>query len=441
MPSVFDRFRAFAADLETGQFAPNAKWLREMLTGIFLSKSLMLSKIGRAADGRSRSDDPNWMHVIEKRLSRNLLSERFNEQAFMSAYWPLVERRTRADEGEGVVIGVDYTDAQKPFAQPDHPKGMQYACRCRDGSKKEKGLGYPIAMFTASLPNGQYMPVLAHVYSYDDPAFMGSSEPKVFMQCMSEVAPHVGRRAWWAMDRGYENHRYFAHLDALERRWVTRVRVSDRVQHPQTVFTESGEKTDVRALSRARGAGSRTRVTRKVNGRSVVHELERFTVYLSDQKTSPRAVGQRRTLLVARRLRQGKAAKETLTMIASEWVGTDEHAEEIFGVYVRRWKVEEATRAAKDSRGWGVRLEDFRSLKFDGIRRLVMLAQAVYLFISEMYPRIAERSFAPFLLGVGRLSSPEDWTYQLMVAIGNALASVARCSRLRWMRARLGPGP
>lgn len=406
-----------------------------MLFGILKGRSLMLSEVGRALDDVKEDGTPMDLIQTEKRLSRNLLSERFDDEAFEANWWSKVSSHVAKDDGEGVVIAVDYTDAQKPYAQPWRAKGMEFACRCRDGSEGVVGRGFPIAMFTASLPNGQYMPVLAHVFSYDEPSFSKSSEPKVFMECMTRVAPHVGKRAWWAMDRGFENNRYFDHLDRMERRWVTRVKVGDAVSHPQTVFTAGGIQTDVRTLAQARGLGAPFRFTRKVNGRTIRVELERFEVFLSNQKNNPKPVGPARTLLVIRRLRSdGTVTEEPLTVLASEWAGTDAHAIEIYGAFTRRWKVEEMARAEKDSRGWGLRLEDFRSLKLVGIRRLVMLAQAVYLYLVELGLPNATDLAAKLVRTVRRFGDPKDWTYVLFRAVADWLKAMERRQVRAWAR-------
>lgn len=243
--------------METGQHRPNAKWFRDMLLGNFMSHSLMLSEIGRTLREKDANGRLRRLIHTEKRLSRNLLSDRFDDQAFYAAWFGRIGRHLGADDGKGVVLAIDYTDirkngAKKPpskeqvrkgLRRPDEKMPMQFISWCRDGSTKKVGARYPIAQFEASRSNGVRAPVLYHVFSKREPGYL--SEPKVFMDCMDRVAPHIGKQAWWALDRGFQNMQYFDHMDRLGVRWATRVKIGAKVKNPQTLFLADGTKTDV----------------------------------------------------------------------------------------------------------------------------------------------------------------------------------------------------
>lgn len=89
--------------------------------------------------------------------------------------------------------------------------------------------------------------------------------------------------------------------------------------------------------------------------------------------------------------------------------------------YGRRWKCEEATRAMKDSRGWGVDLEDVRALTLRGVRRLALLAVLLYTFLAGLRDEgsaLVARALR-LVLCFGKV--PPDPIYRLFRAFGMLL--------------------
>ena len=71
-----------------------------------------------------------------------------------------------------------------------------------------------------------------------------------------------------------------------------------------------------------------------------------------------------------------------VALLVSELLQGKDAILEAARVYGRRWKCEEETRAMKDSRGWGVDLEDVRALFLRGIQRLALLIAILYTFLA-----------------------------------------------------------
>lgn len=377
MGSLFNALQRFLAPFEVGQHRPNRKFLRDALAGILMSHSLILSAIGRVLEETDADGKPRRLIHTVKRLSRNLNSDRLDDDALHQVWWETVESHTMANDGEGVVIGVDYTDIAKPFACLDPDGGMQYACQCRDGSTGTIGTGYPVAQIDACLPDGNHCPVLYRVYSADEPGHL--SEPDEFISAVKEAAPHVGSLAWWTLDRGFDSGGIFRGLDEANVRWITRLKVGGRKSRHLIMADGTAEKAKEVALQVIdrwtteikRGKGRKRRMHKLTFGSR--------KVWLKDstyQGKKPRPVGDARTLVVV-----WGFGKNPLVLLANQYMPGRKVALEILRAYRGRWGAEESTRFLKDSRRWGVRVEDLRALKFRGVQRLVMLALIAYLFV------------------------------------------------------------
>ncbi len=420
--SVHRALADFCAEVGQDQYVPNQRWIADMLRGMAISKSPMLSEIGRALDEEAEDGDPRRLIHTEKRLSRGLNSDRLDDAALLARHLDVVARHARRDDGEGVVVAVDYTDLAKPWANPDPERGMEGVSRCWNGSDGETGLGYPVVQLEADLGELQ-IPVLLHPFSYEEIA--KSSQTSVFLEQIRIAAPSIGPRAWWTSDRGFDNTRYLDGLDALNLRWICRLQYA--VKNQREVFTADGRclsvedaaleviprfKMEIKAgRKRAKGAGKKT-ITLEVGSRKV---------YLSNQKNHPSPKGKARTLIVV-----WGFGKQPLALLASEHLEGKAAILEAARAYGRRWKCEEATRAMKDSRGWGVDLEDVRALTLRGVRRIALLATILYAFLAtirETGGDLMERVLA-LVSAFGKL--PPDPRYRVFRGMGEMLRRAGR---------------
>ena len=152
--SLLSVMRRFVAHLEEDQHKAQQRWLRDMFAGIVMSRSLMLSEIGRSLNETARDGTRRRLIHTEKRLSRGLNSDRLDDEAIRRVLLERAGRLTLRDDGDGVVVAIDYTDLAKPYARPQQPRGMELACKCHDGSRGSVSMGYPIVQIEASLPGG-----------------------------------------------------------------------------------------------------------------------------------------------------------------------------------------------------------------------------------------------------------------------------------------------
>lgn len=411
------------ADLSRDQYVPNQRWIADMVKGMCISRSPMLSEIGRALEEETAEGDPRRLIHTEKRLSRGLNSDRLDDLALRRRHLERVSRWTRRADGEGTVIAVDYTDLSKPYANRE--RGMEGVGACWNGSDHETGTGYPVVQIEADMGDVQ-APVILHPFSYDEIA--KSSQTNVFLDQIRIAAPYVGKRAWWTSDRGFDNTRYFNGLDALDLRWICRLQYA--IKNQRDLFVAdwrclSVEDAALEVIPRFKMEITAGRKRAKGSGKATIKlEIGHRKVYLSDQKNPAHAVGKARTLIVV-----WGFGKTPLALLASEHLEGKAAILEAARAYGRRWKCEEATRAMKDSRGWGVDLEDVRALTLRGIRRLALLAAILYAFLATLRTDAAELVERAIGLVPAFGDCPPDPRYRLFRALGELIRRAARRSR------------
>lgn len=417
MDDLLEILGTYCAQISEGQYRPQAKWIRDMVFGIYVARSLMLSEIGRALD-----EDSRLIHT-EKRLSRGLNSDWLGDKELLWNYLKHCAESTRKDDGEGVVVAVDYTDLSKPFARPDRKRGMEGACICYDGSRGTTGMGYPVVQLEAYLLDGTQRPLIFRPYSHAGESF--ASQTKEFVESIEQASPFVGRRAWWAMDRGFDGGRMFDALDELELRWVCRLKLGKNGRH---LVDADGVQEHVKAMA--------------------LRTVDRYKHTLSSKKRQPSRelyIGARKVYLPADMGYDEPPArtlivvwgfgKDPLALLVSEHLEGKDAIVEAVLAYRRRWKAEEGTRGMKESRGWGVRVEDLRALKFRGVERLLLLAVLVYGFLAELERRKGGGSLLCYILGaVKTFGESPDRRYVLIRGMGRSLRRVERQLHRVWRR-------
>lgn len=418
--AILQSLRAFCAKMTQDQFKPQQKWVEDMMRGMAQRNSPLLSEIGRALAEETPEGDPRRLIHTEKRLSRGLNSDRLEDDALQSRYLRHMETYTRREDGEGMVIAVDYTDLSKPYANPE--RGMEGVCKCWNGSEGVTGLGYPVVQLEADLGDLQ-LPILLRPFSYEETA--KSSQTTLFLEQIQKVAPHIGSRAWWTADRGFDNKVFFDGLDKNSLRWIVRLQVA--VKNQRSLFVADGrclsvEDAAVEAIPRFAIQLPCSRKRKKATGKeSIDLQIAARKVYLTDQKKEPSATGPARTLIVI----WGFGTKP-LCLLISEFLDTKEAILEASRAYGRRWKAEEATRAVKDSRQWGLRLEDVRALTLRGVRRIALLAVLLYGLLATLRDQGGTllRRILTAAASFGAL--PPDPRYRLMRGFSELLTRTRR---------------
>jgi len=429
----------FVSDLGGGQHKPQLKFIYDILFGIILGRSLMLSEIARALQEDICQDQ------IEKRLGRNLNSDRLYEDLLYDAYLEMVKPLLNVNEGAGIHMGVDYTDIARRFGDLRKGRGSEALGKCWDGSEGKKDPGYPVAQYEVILPGGIHVPLAYHVFSYLDDSFV--SQPMEFMKVAEKLRPYLGDEVYWSFDRGFEGVPWFDFLDAQKvKNWVGRMHVStpnknDTAERTLAVadgrflstYDAAIECTERYTYVRCRGKRSGYRKQKLTVGtRKVWLSLGPNCGWI---RKNWQKYGPERTLIVV-----WGNGRDPMVLLANGWLSTKAEIMKALDAYRGRWtSTEESTRAMKDQRRWGAGLETIRALKLRGIKRMALFAMLAYGFLALMRIRskgLALRTFK--LIGVsGKL--PKDPRYRIFRGMGVLLARVRPKIIRRWRRKAVQP--
>lgn len=339
---IIAELRSLVERLAQGQPIPAKKFLFETLFGLLSSGSVLLTEVGR------KLPPTGTLHAVEKRLSRQLGSRRWDEAAVVEQYVAWVAPQVKPD----TVLALDTSDIRKAYAE-------KMAClgQVHDGSTGEIATGYWLLAVEAHQASGRRQGVYLSAWSAQAEEF--ESENREILKAVELVERHARRRALWVIDSGGDRsrlHRAFKQL---------RVRYLVRVKRERVVFWQGARQKIMAVAGAALWCGSfrfahRTRRGRwrKVRVRygfeRVSWQEEVYSVVVAEGVT-----------------------EERLVLWTNEVVTQAEEAEGIVRAYLRRWAVEDANRVLKQE----FALERIRVTDWLRVRRLVLLAGMAYGFV------------------------------------------------------------
>lgn len=196
----------FVKDISTKLDRWRQNFLIEALGGMLGAQSVMLSEIAR--NFCDKSIKPIYR---EKRLSRNLQSDKWDENQ--------IENQYLAKYGKikwDTVIGCDIGDLRKKYG-----RAFQYMARVHDGSEGKIGPGYWLIEVCALYRNGRQKPLLLRVYSQEDPEFL--SQPDEVIKAIELVTRYSGLLGIWVFDRGFDDKKLLILLKQKRLRFIVRV--------------------------------------------------------------------------------------------------------------------------------------------------------------------------------------------------------------------------
>jgi len=402
--SIAERFDAYVEKVGGRLYKPCRRFLREALFGLVENRSVLLSQIGRALD------EPRRLIHTEKRLSRNLGSERYDDEAVEADYLRLVAPILRDERYPRPVIAVDLTDIAKPRARK-----MPYLYKVHDGSRDEVVTGYQIVSVEAVGVRGRRLPLLSRLFSQAAPDFR--SQNASALDAVATVCPHVPDDAFWVFDSGFDGHMFFRRLDELGVSYAVRLKVSNdrllRTPEGEMKVSEAVElvpqpHTHRIKFHRREGTGWKKKELQLGFVRNV--HLPEYTP--GGRPSKKKDGGTRYSLVVARGL-----GLKPLVILTTEDVQTKEDAGRVVDIYLERWGVEEANRFTKQ----GFDLEDVRALTWTGLQRMVQLVHLAYGFLALLVhgPRAQVERIASSFKAFGPV--PEYMYYRLLEGIGELL--------------------
>lgn len=420
--SIARRFDNYVETLGAGLYRPCARFLREAVFGLLSRRSVMLSDVGRSLN------EPMKLIYSEKRLSRNLCTDRFDDHAVERDYVDIVKPLFK--KGPAPVVAVDLTDIRKWYS-----KAQPYLHGIWDGSRHEQGIGYEVVTCEAVGDGAKRMPLCMRMFSPAAPDYRSQNEE--VLAAVDHARQMVPEESVFVFDRGFDSRRFFAALNSRRMLWVIR--------------TGSIRKGNNRPAS-APGGKNKNRVVWANGVRCTVDEVPKMypsnarytlkrgrhtnfglswvtTVGVGVQTASghvPNRPGPEHYSIVIIH-GTGKKGDKSLVMLTNITVHGEAEARMVADSYFKRWGAEVAHRFEKQA----FDLENVRALTWRGLKRIVLLVMLAYGFLAllehKARKQVAERAerfraFGPV---------PEYFYYRLLEGIAELVVRVVKRARCR----------
>jgi hypothetical protein len=260
---------------------------------------------------------------------------------------------------------------------------MDYLATVRDGSTGELVNGYWLVELYASLSRKNPVPVLLEPFSHEEPYSPGQNP--VVLAAVHKIFELTNRRGVLVVDRGFDGGVLFEDWLDNSYRFVARLvgerhllRFSGGSEH-----SEAGQWVPIRARHLAEQAPTPYRFDKLVKRRGKpairITQIGWIKVRLPGREEVL-------TLVVSRLAGQDKP----MMLLTNVPVETLKEAKRIVRFYIRRWECEEAVRFLKSH----VHLEKIRTFRWSAIRRLVLLAVLVMIYLGwllEAHPPMGDR--------------------------------------------------
>lgn len=378
--------KSFWEKIGTGQTKPMMGYIRDMLFGIAVGRSTMLSEIGRALD-----EDADLI-TTEMRLSRNLVNRNLDEapmrKRYLDAVGPFVQ---------DAVVALDFSEIRKEYAEK-----QEWLCGIWDDTRKEKAFGYWLLNIEAIDGQGRHFPLWLEPFSQNAPGY--KSQAMTVENGIRNVATHTGAKCIWVLDRGFDGANY---INILERAGITYcIRQNGR----RKVFAEDGTPaltSDIAAKVELPHMGTWRSVSK---GREYPFVFR----YGSTRITFP-GDGQTRRLIVVK----VRNHKIPLMLLTNSEASNPAAIAKIVIAYFKRWGIEEGTRLVKQI----CDLENVRAMSFSGIRRICLFAYLAYGFLC-LFARKAGKTAMRLALRFYKSFTPDVPPHFIYYRLAHALALI-----------------
>ena len=377
---------SFMQAISEGLSKPMKGYVRDMLFGISVGRSTMLSEIGR-----SLGEEADLI-TTEMRLSRNLVNRNLDEDSMRERYLKAVSPFV-----QNAVVALDFSEIRKEYAEK-----QEWLCGIWDDTRKEKGHGYWLLNIEAIDGEHRHFPLWLEPFSQNAPGY--KSQAAVVEAAIQKVAAHTGKNCVWVLDRGFDGASY---IEILERAGLTYcVRQTGR----RKVTADDGRPALTTEI-----AGKME--TPHIGKWRVVEKGKEFPVlfrYGSARITFP-SDGKTRQLIV---VRIGKH-HNPLMLLTNSMAHSVAAIEKIAIAYFKRWGIEEGTRLVKQI----FDLENVRAMSFAGIRRVVLFAYLAYGFLC-VFAKQAGKTALRLALRFYKSFTPKTPPHFIYYRLAHALAAI-----------------
>ncbi len=302
-------------------------------------------------------------------------------------------------------IILDLSDIAKRLA-----KKMDYLATVRDGSTGELVNGYWLLEIYASLSRKNPVPILLEPFSHEEPHSPGQNP--VVLEAVHKIFELTGNRGVLVVDRGLDSGIMFEDWLDNSYRFVARLVGNRHLLRFTGDFesAEDGQWIPIEALQLAEQTPTPHRFYKLVKR----HGRPSFRItQIGWVKVRLPGRDENLTLIVSRLA----GCDKPLMLLTNLPVENLKDAKRVLRYYVRRWECEEAIRFLKSQ----VNLEKIRTFRWCAIRRLVLLAVLVMIYLGlivEGHPNISDRLVC---LSQPLSYKPDFLAYRLLTGLTEAI--------------------
>lgn len=396
MESISSNLHGFLKTMGKNLSVPDKKFLRDSIIGLIRCGKPIVCQMARHLPNQ-RTEFISRLDRLETHLVKASDFDNKVTTALPQLWLPFVQENTP--------IILDLSDIAKPLA-----KKMDYLATVRDGSTGELVNGYWLVELYASLSRKNPVPVLLEPFSHEEPNSPGQNP--VVLAAVHKIFELTNKRGVLVVDRGFDGWVMFEDWLDNTYHFVARL-VGGR--HLLRFYggsepNEGGQWVPIRAGQLADQVPTPYRFDKLIKRRGKpsirITQIGWMEVRLPGRDEVL-------TLVVSRLAGQNKP----MMLLTNLPVENLKDAKRIVRFYIRRWECEEAIRFLKDQ----VQLEKIRTFRWSAIRRLVLLAVLVMIYLGwlvEAHPHICDRLIR---LSQPLPDNPDFLSYRLLGGLVEAI--------------------
>jgi len=358
---IVDRLNCFVNSLPTKSYdRPAKKFVREILAGMMISKSTILTNIVRSLSADNEDFKANYKR-INRRLGEVDLTVGYEEQ----------QRRAFEEISDDTVIAIDPGEITKP-----HSKTLECLAKVADGSDDHRiKPGYSLLGAVAVNPkrlDKTPQPLVLELYSSESGDFV--SENSVIKDFISEIHARTKGKGIHVIDRGGDRGILLKHYFELNQKFV--IRLKDRYLIGEDGLTIPVGKRRQLERKNLEYSARIQRVSdphdRKRKAMNLRYDFEKVSVSSFKKEN----LNHECYLVTA----WSESAMRPIELLTSVPVLNSDQALDIIINYLSRWSVEETYRFLKAACG----LEEMRLFSFGKLRNLVRASFLTASLIARM---------------------------------------------------------
>lgn len=349
-------FNEIAQNVSHGLSVPETKFVKQMLTGILKSNSVIVRRIGQSLNEKI------YLKKTSERLYRNLKKVRFDDGLRDNL---LLMQSGHLDEDSLILI--DPSDIMK-----ESSKKMEGISHTRDGSKGKTGNGYDLLNIVGVVKqsDGHYnlLPISSELYSKNIEI---DTKAGIILDRVTDITVHSGNKGIFVIDRGGDTRINLEAFTQNENSYIIRSMGKRNliVDDKELNFKEVCNLVDLNH-----------EMPGKKTGESFLCGMKRVKVRLSPYPKKNALTAETNLIVCRYKSKTGKLGGYFyfLSNFPNRNLTEKEILEKSINGYKLRWKIEEIHRHIKQDYGW----EKMQLLNYQGLKTLNTL---LWIALSYVY--------------------------------------------------------